>query len=40
MPREPHAAQSPATSQTFSPEAEKRLQDLISQIKSSSGTTS
>jgi hypothetical protein len=31
--------QSSATSQSFSPETEKRLQDLIAKIKSSSGTT-
>ena len=37
MPREPHAVQS---SQSFSLEAEKRLQDLVSQIKGSNGTTS
>lgn len=36
MPRRQSAAQGLATSQNFSPEAEKQLQGLIAEIKSSS----
>ncbi|OIW35298.1 hypothetical protein CONLIGDRAFT_627353 [Coniochaeta ligniaria NRRL 30616] len=38
MPRRQSSTQSPATSQTFSPETEKRLQGLIAKIKSSTQT--
>lgn len=39
MPQGPNAIQSSAVSHSFSPETEKRLQDFIAEIKSSSATS-